>query len=76
MKLLKVTPKEIISDLRETILLMPLHTELNELIDKALPLHWTRDPFDRLIVAEAIYYQAKLLTKDKLIRDNFDGAVW
>lgn len=37
---------------------------------------WTRDPFDRIIVAQAQLRGAPLLTKDSRIRDNFDEAVW
>jgi PIN domain nuclease of toxin-antitoxin system len=44
----------------------------------AASLHqqWTRDPFDRLIVGQAIARGAKLVTKDRLIRRHFRGAVW
>lgn len=37
---------------------------------------WTRDPFDRLIVANAMADGAKLITADAVILENFDGAVW
>lgn len=39
-------------------------------------LSWTRDPFDRLIVAHAEVADALLVTKDKLIRQHCDRAVW
>jgi PIN domain nuclease of toxin-antitoxin system len=44
--------------------------------EAALPLHWTREPFDRLIVANAIVDQARLITSDQLILANFSRAVW
>lgn len=44
--------------------------------EKALELSWTRDPFDRLIVAQASCQSARLLTKDTQIRKNFSSAVW
>ena len=50
----------------ETISLMRIAAEVN----------WTRDPFDRLIVAEAIVNNAKLMTKDSNILSNFNDAVW
>jgi len=37
---------------------------------------WTRDPFDRLIVAHAIKANCNLLTKDEKIRKNYAHAVW
>lgn len=37
---------------------------------------WTRDPFDRLIVAQATAAGAALLTKDSTILDNCPTAVW
>jgi PIN domain nuclease of toxin-antitoxin system len=43
---------------------------------EAASFTWTRDPFDRLIVATAMLHHAKLITKDGVIRDHFDGAVW
>ncbi len=37
---------------------------------------WTRDPFDRLIVANAVCNDSVLLSRDRKIRDNYPGAVW
>ena len=37
---------------------------------------WTRDPFDRLIVAQAQAEGASLVTADKLIRKHFARSVW
>lgn len=38
---------------------------------------WTRDPFDRLIVAQALAARAPLATKDRTIRAVLgDRAVW
>lgn len=49
---------------------------LSALASRACRLSWTRDPFDRLIVAEALLAKGKLITRDEMIRDNFSGAVW
>jgi PIN domain nuclease of toxin-antitoxin system len=37
---------------------------------------WTRDPFDRLIVAQAITRNAPLLTKDQTILEHYPLAFW
>lgn len=42
----------------------------------ALNLSWTRDPFDRMIVAHAITLSASLLTADSIILKNHTAAEW
>jgi PIN domain nuclease of toxin-antitoxin system len=37
---------------------------------------WTRDPFDRLIVAQAALRGAKLVTKDRTIHEHYDHSIW
>jgi PIN domain nuclease of toxin-antitoxin system len=37
---------------------------------------WTRDPFDRLIVAQASLSGAPLVTKDPRIREHYSRSVW
>jgi PIN domain nuclease of toxin-antitoxin system len=44
---------------------------------EALDVEWTNDPFDRLIVAQAIAGQnAKLITRDRVIRQHYLNAIW
>jgi PIN domain nuclease of toxin-antitoxin system len=45
-------------------------------VAEALHLSWTRDPFDRLIVAQAMLANAPLLTKDATILEHCEHAVW
>ena len=45
-------------------------------IESALELSWTRDPFDRIIVAQATLNDSALLTKDRTIRRHYRNAVW
>ena len=45
-------------------------------VKKASHFHWTRDPFDRLITAQAALDEDILLTKDKHIRKHYSQAVW
>ena len=39
-------------------------------------LTWTRDPFDRMIVAHAMIADAALVSKDGLIRKHCDRVIW
>jgi PIN domain nuclease of toxin-antitoxin system len=47
-----------------------------EVTREATALTWTRDPFDRLITAQAQARQAPLATADGIIRKHYAGAVW
>ncbi len=46
------------------------------LFDAAVPMTWTRDPFDRLICAHSAALGIDLVTKDRIIHDHYDGAIW
>jgi PIN domain nuclease of toxin-antitoxin system len=37
---------------------------------------WTRDPFDRLIIAQAKLRNADLLSKDSLLRKHYSRVIW
>ena len=47
-----------------------------DIIRMASKQSWTRDPFDRIITAQAAIDQNSLITKDKTIRKNYKKAVW
>jgi PIN domain nuclease of toxin-antitoxin system len=49
---------------------------LDQIALHAVDLTWTRDPFDRVIVAHARLDGAQLITKDRLIRKHYPKAVW
>jgi PIN domain nuclease of toxin-antitoxin system len=42
----------------------------------ALGMDWTRDPFDRLLSAQAVVTNCELVTKDRRIRNNLSLAWW
>jgi PIN domain nuclease of toxin-antitoxin system len=50
--------------------------DFRRVIDAALELQWTRDPFDRVIVGHALAAQGRLLTRDETIRAGFVQSVW
>ncbi len=45
-------------------------------IGAALTLDWTRDPFDRIIVAQAAHRNSPLLTADQNIITHYTAAIW
>jgi hypothetical protein len=49
---------------------------LSEMAFFALHIRWTRDPFDRIICAQAACTGTRLLTKDTIIRSHFKKALW
>ena len=49
---------------------------LADIITASQSLQWTRDPFDRLIVATAMVHRAPLITSDRRIREHYEDAVW
>ena len=49
---------------------------ITAVISHAMTLTWTRDPFDRLLVATAMLHKAPLITQDRTIRENYAEAVW
>jgi PIN domain nuclease of toxin-antitoxin system len=47
-----------------------------QICQAAVALDWTRDPFDRLISAQAVSSGATLVTKDRVIRSHPPLAWW
>lgn len=70
------TPEEYINAFTGDQSLMIDKTSFPEVIGWALRNTWTRDPFDRIIVAQAALHNAPLITKDRLIRKHYKKAVW
>lgn len=68
--------KAIVEDLTHRIELQIATTPFERVVQCALILHWTRDPFDRLIVGNAEAEHANLLTADKIIRRHYRRAIW
>lgn len=49
---------------------------LAELANTAVGLAWTRDPFDRMIAAQAIVADVPLVTADRTILEHLPLATW
>lgn len=66
----------IISDLADRIGLQVCGKDFNAIISRALQVTWTRDPFDRVIVANAALNENILISKDRNILDNYRHTRW
>ena len=66
----------ILENLMMTIGLRMCEISFSRIISEAVLYNWTRDPFDRIIVATAAASNAMLITKDQSILSNYKKAVW
>ena len=72
----KADAAEIYDYLHDTIQIDVCSKPFGAVVKKAIGMKWTRDPFDRLITAQAALGESTLLTKDDTIRTNYANAVW
>lgn len=66
----------IVADLRERIGLKISEQTTSSIVAAANSLTWARDPFDRMIVGDAMAANNLLLTRDRKIREHTDIAFW
>ena len=70
-------PAEVVlNGLRRTVGVSVSSTPFADVTAAATALRWTRDPFDRLICAQAVAEHQLLLTKDRNIRQHLPLARW
>lgn len=67
---------EVLAALAREIDLRLNDAPFGEIVKCAQTLAWTRDPFDRLIVAETLVADGMLVTRDEKIRANSPCALW
>jgi len=65
-----------ITDLADRIGLKVSETRLSDVVICATQLTWTRDPYDRLIVGQAMAEGVRLLTRDETLHEHYTKAVW
>lgn len=73
---LTVAPDEVVAGLMTKLGMSSSDDPLAAVVEEAMTLAWTRDPFDRLLVATAALHRAPLITRDRKIHEHFTGAVW
>jgi PIN domain nuclease of toxin-antitoxin system len=72
---INIKPDTIISFLSTNADILVSTTPLQKIMNEAVRLQWTRDPFDRLITANALTEKASLLTQDSTILRHCSSAV-
>ena len=74
---IKYTASQILSDLNQQIGVSVCQFSMAVIMSSALGLKWTREPGDRIIVANAIANnEAPLITSDRRICAQYRNAIW
>jgi len=73
---LRVNASRVVEVLAEALGLSVCDLPFSTVVQYALKEGWSRDPFDRLIVAHAKANGAPLITKDERIHQHYRRAVW
>ena len=68
--------EKVFQDISKRVGLKICGLPFDQVIKQAIGLNWTRDPFDRLIVAQARVHSSRLATKDSLILKRYKHAFW
>lgn len=66
----------VIQHLQAALGLSICNTSFEQIIDYATTVTWTRDPFDRIIVSQAALNNTSLVTKDKILQQHYEFAIW
>jgi PIN domain nuclease of toxin-antitoxin system len=66
----------VVAGLSKTIGLNVCNKEFYQIVTLAEQFSWTRDPFDRIIVAHAALDDNLLVTKDQTLLTHFKRAIW
>ena len=74
---IKYAASHILSDLNQQIGLSVRQFPMATVMSAALGVKWTREPGDRIIVANAIANnEAPLVTSDRRIHERYPNAIW
>lgn len=73
---IKHNPSHIVDALSRDLALKVCQKDFIPIIENAVKQSWTRDPFDRIITAQAAVDQTPLLSCDRGILKNYKQAVW
>ena len=66
----------IIDTLIDEIGLMFSDNSFDTIVREAIHLSFTRDPFDRIIVADASINNSRLISKDRNLKKHYKKTIW
>ena len=72
----KESSNVIVADLSDRIGIKVCQKDFNAVVSQSMKYTWTRDPFDRVIVAQAELNDNILISKDNHILENYAHARW
>lgn len=72
----KEPANDIVADLSDRIGIRVCEKDFNAVVSQAITIKWTRDPFDRVIVAHAELNNNILISKDQNILEHYTHARW
>jgi len=75
-KRVKYESNLIIDTLIDEIGLMFSDNNFDSIVRQALQLSFTRDPYDRIIVADASINNSKLISKDRNLKKHYKNTIW
>ena len=74
---IRYAASQILADLNQQIGVSVCQLPMAVVMSSALRVKWTREPGDRIIVANAIANnEAPLVTSDRLINERYPNAIW
>jgi PIN domain nuclease of toxin-antitoxin system len=73
---IKQKPDIIVDTLIDEIGLKFSNNSYERIISQAIHLDFTRDPFDRMIVADALISNSRLISKDVNIKKHYKNTIW
>lgn len=73
---IKVRANTVVNNLSKMIGLKVSDIALDKVMDEALKIGWTRDVFDRLLVAEAKTLGYGFISADRNIQSNYKQTIW
>lgn len=75
-KRISVNSNEIFTYLHHHLGLTVCDRAFGDVVANAATQGWTRDPFDRLIVAQAALGKDMLISNDSIIQTHYSEAIW
>jgi PIN domain nuclease of toxin-antitoxin system len=73
---IKEKPQRILRVLMSDFGIRVCNDPFEPVVEAAEAVRWTRDPFDRIIVAQATLERAPLITKDDELRKHYKPCIW